>query len=163
MRFVLIFLALGLLPTTVLSDQLQEAQLTQRECMEGGDFIKNAAFSRDNGIDREFFLGKLEDDIEVIRSFPINLRWFVKGPSSELLLKSAAKEVFDFPTTPRRHQINFIDQCLESPDWRLRSLWKCQNAIVSQRLSTGEEITKKIYRIKGEIAKPTPRKSTFAK
>ena len=122
MRFVLIFLALGILPPTALSDQLKEAQLTQQECMEGGDFIKNAAFSRDNGIDREFFLGKLEDDIEVIRSFPINLRWFVKGPSSELLLKSAAKEVFDFPTTPRRHQINFIDQCLDSPDWRLRSL-----------------------------------------
>ncbi len=92
------------------------------ECREGGEFIRNAALSRDNGISRDFFMSKLADDLEVIRSFPPQLRWFVRSESDEALLTNAAASVFDAPQKPRRHEIEFVDTCMKSPLWRLESV-----------------------------------------
>ena len=96
-------------------------ELSIHECREAGDFIKNAALSRDNGITREFFIQKIEDDLIVIKSYPAEMRWFAKDNYREALLLSAAKRVFDEPTSAIRHQIMFIDSCMQSPDWRLRT------------------------------------------
>ena len=64
------------------------------ECREAGDFIRNAALSRDNGISRDFFMSRLADDLEVIRSFPPHVRWFVRNELDEALLTDAAANVF---------------------------------------------------------------------
>lgn len=89
------------------------------ECREGGEFIRNAAFSRDNGISREYFMTRLADDLELIRSFPPQLRWFVHNELDEVLLTDAAARVFDAPQAPQRHEIEFVDECMQSPLWRL--------------------------------------------
>jgi hypothetical protein len=92
------------------------------ECREGGDFIRNAALSRDNGISRDFFMSRLAGDLEAIRSFPLQLRWFVRSEQDEALLTAAAASVFDAPQKPRRHEIEFVDECMQSPAWRLESV-----------------------------------------
>ena len=92
------------------------------ECLEAGEFIRNAALSRDNGISREFFLGRLAEDLVAIRSFPPQLRWFVRNERDEALLTGAAERVFDAPQPPRRHEIEFVDECMQSPVWRLESV-----------------------------------------
>jgi hypothetical protein len=92
------------------------------ECREGGDFIRNAAMSRDNGIARDFFMSRLADDLLVIRSFPPQLRWFARNEYDEALLTNAAASVFDAPKSPRRHEIEFVDECMQSPQWRLQSV-----------------------------------------
>ncbi|UCH48205.1 MAG: hypothetical protein JSU95_19665 [Betaproteobacteria bacterium] len=92
------------------------------ECLEAGEFIRNAALSRDNGISREFFLARLEEDLVAIRSFPPHLRWFVRNELDEALLTGAAERVFDVPQPPRRHEIEFVDECMQSPGWRLESV-----------------------------------------
>ena len=92
------------------------------ECLEGGEFIRNAALSRDNGITREYFMSRLYADLEAIRSFPPQLRWFVRNEQDETLLTTAAQKVFDAPQAPRRHEIEFVDECMQSPVWRLDSV-----------------------------------------
>ena len=109
-------------PVTAQDEPLHSRfELSIHECREAGDFIKNAALSRDNGITREFFIQKIEDDLIVIKSYPAEMRWFAKDDYRETLLLSAAKRVFDEPTSAIRHQIMFIDSCMQSPDWRLRT------------------------------------------
>ena len=109
-------------PVTAQDEPLHSRfELSIHECREAGDFIKNAALSRDNGITREFFIQKIEDDLIVIKSYPAEMRWFAKDDYRESLLLSAAKRVFDEPTSAIRHQIMFIDSCMQSPDWRLRT------------------------------------------
>ena len=92
------------------------------ECREGGDFIRNAALSRDNGISREFFMSRLAGDLVAIRSFPPYLRGFVRTEQDEELLTAAAANVFDAPQLPRRHEIDFVDDCMHSPAWRPESV-----------------------------------------
>ena len=70
--------------------------LTLAECIEGSDFIKHAAMSRENGMTRENFLGRMESDIKVIRQFPPQLRWFVQDRDDEELLDEGS------PTGVRR-------------------------------------------------------------
>ena len=86
------------------------------DCLEGADFIGNAARSRDNGMSREAFLGRLEDDLVVIRAFPPALRWFAKDAADERFLIEAAARVFDRPRTPVRHHADFLASCLERID-----------------------------------------------
>ena len=107
--------------TNVQADGQVRYGLSFQECKEGGEFIRNAALSRDNGINREFFLQKIRDDLLVIRSFPPELRWFAKDDVSERMLLDATIEVFDSPLTAQRHEILFVDVCMQSPEWRLRS------------------------------------------
>lgn len=111
---------------TIGSNALAEDAAVQshpiEECLEGGEFIRNAALSRDNGISREYFLTRLSEDLITIRAFPPQLRWFVRNEFDEALLTGAAERVFDAPQPARRHEIEFIDECMQSPGWRLESV-----------------------------------------
>ena len=88
--------------------------LTLSECKEGGEFIRNAALARDNGVLREFFVGKLEEDLMLIRAFPPQLRWFVQDSGDEKLLTEAVFDVFDAPVKAEQHEASFIGSCMES-------------------------------------------------
>lgn len=87
--------------------------LTMNECLEGSDFIKNAALSRDYGISREAFLGRMESDLLAIQAFPPELRWFVQDQDDETLLVGFAQLVFDAPKAPESHQSDFLSACLD--------------------------------------------------
>jgi hypothetical protein len=83
------------------------------ECVEGSDFVANAAHARDNGITREDFLGRMRGDFEVIRSFPVSMRWFVKDRDDEHFLIDVTTRVFETPQLPDRHRSDFLDLCLQ--------------------------------------------------
>lgn len=87
-------------------------QLSVGECNEAGDFIKNAALARDGGISEAIFIDKIRDDIEVIRAFPPQLRWFVQDDDDARLLLAAAAEVFQRPKEARVHQVEFFKSCM---------------------------------------------------
>jgi len=89
-------------------------ELTLAECTEGGEFIRHAALARDNGMTRAFFLGKLEEDLMLIRAFPPELRWFAQDASDEKLLTEAVLQVFDAPLKPEQHEAAFIMNCTEA-------------------------------------------------
>ena len=82
------------------------------ECREGAQFISNAAQSRKNGATREFFLGKLEEDLVMIASVPPALRWFAHGEREAQFLRDAVIDVFAFPREPREHAAAFLTLCL---------------------------------------------------
>ena len=82
------------------------------ECAEGGEFIRNAALARDSGISREFFIGKLEEDLVLIRAFPPELRWFAQDEADERFLSERAAEVFDEPKDPEEHEAAFVRDCI---------------------------------------------------
>jgi hypothetical protein len=86
------------------------------ECREGGDFIRNAALSRDAGATREFFIGRLEGDLAAIRSFPAALRWFARTPGDEAFLRTEVQEVFDAPAASERHRDAFLERCARRAD-----------------------------------------------
>ena len=88
--------------------------LTLSECNEGGEFIRNAALARDNGMTRAFFVDKLEEDLMLIRAFPPQLRWFAQDASDEKLLTQAVLQVFDAPLKPEQHEAAFIINCTEA-------------------------------------------------
>ena len=83
------------------------------ECREGGDFIRNAALSRDTGTTRDFFVGRLEDDLATIRAFPPSLRWFVQDQGDENFLRSEVEAVFDAPDESERHRAGFLERCIQ--------------------------------------------------
>ncbi|MEO8628701.1 MAG: hypothetical protein ABI612_11455 [Betaproteobacteria bacterium] len=87
-------------------------ELTQDECVEGGDFIKNAALSRDYGITRDAFIDRMDADVRLIQTFPPELRWFVQDEDDEAFLTDAAKLVFDTPAKPESHRSQFLEACL---------------------------------------------------
>ena len=86
------------------------------ECREGGDFIRNAALSRDAGATREFFVGRLEDDLVAIRAYPPALRWFVHTPEDEAFLRTEVHEVFDAPAAGELHRDGFLERCARRAD-----------------------------------------------
>ena len=88
--------------------------LTLAECNEGGEFIRNAALARDNGMTREFFVDKLTEDLVMIQSFPPHLRWFVQDSGDEKLLSEAVFKVFDEPMTAEQHESSFIGACIQT-------------------------------------------------
>lgn len=100
-----------------LSGSAQAHRLTLRECLEGSDFIKNAALSRDNGITREAFLDRLEGDLRIIKQYPPQLRWFAQDREDEALLTEAARGVFDSPRAPETHQSEFMATCVAQVGW----------------------------------------------
>jgi hypothetical protein len=83
------------------------------ECREGSDFIRNAALSRDNGSTREFFIGRLEEDLETIRAFPAALRWFVHDQDDERFLRAEVEAVFDAPEPSEQHRAGFLERCTQ--------------------------------------------------
>jgi hypothetical protein len=86
---------------------------TFSDCLEGSDFIANAAQARDNGMTRAAFMGRLAEDFVAIRAFPAELRWFVKDPDDERFLESAAEHVFAAPTAPSAHRSDFLRACFD--------------------------------------------------
>ncbi|HTP60979.1 MAG TPA: hypothetical protein VMJ14_02750 [Burkholderiales bacterium] len=93
---------------------------SERECVEGGDFIRNAARARDNGVTREFFIGHLEEDFVLIRSFAPASRWFVHDEDDEAYLRAEVEAVFDAPQSSEQHRADFLKRC-ERRAGRLRS------------------------------------------
>jgi hypothetical protein len=88
--------------------------LTLAECNEGGEFIRNAALARDNGVTRDFFVSKLTEDLVMIQSFPPQLRWFVQDSGDERLLTEAVFNVFDEPMKAEQHESAFIGACVQT-------------------------------------------------
>jgi hypothetical protein len=86
------------------------------ECLEGSDFIRNAALSRDNGMARGEFIDRMHADIQLIQAFPKELRWFVQDDSDAELLVGHAQKVFDDPGTPESHQAEFLQACVGRPE-----------------------------------------------
>jgi hypothetical protein len=84
---------------------------SDRDCREGGDFIRNAALSRDSGATREFFVGRLEEDLVTIRAFPPALRWFVYDAEDEKFLRGEVEAVFDAPVSSDEHREGFVLRC----------------------------------------------------
>ncbi len=83
------------------------------ECTEGGDFIRNAALSRDYGISRDDFIGRMHGDFQAIRAFPAELRWFVQDETDERFLLTHAERVFDEPGAPQSHENAFLHACFD--------------------------------------------------
>ena len=92
------------------------SHLTVEECFEGSDFIANAAHARENGVARDKFLGRMEDDFELIHAYPPALRWFAKDRDDEAFLVESARQVFDAPATPEQHRARFLSACLSRDD-----------------------------------------------
>ena len=105
-------IALGLF-ALLLASPAAAHPLSPQECLEGGDFIAHAAQSRDNGMTREAFLGKLVDDIRLIQSFPPSLRWFVVDPADAEFLHAEASDIFDVPDAPEAHRARFLARCFD--------------------------------------------------
>jgi len=87
--------------------------LTADECQEGAEFIEHAAMSRENGLSREDFLRRMQEDLQAIQAFPPALRWFVQDAADEELLVGAAVQVFDAPRAPEDHRNDFEHACAE--------------------------------------------------
>jgi hypothetical protein len=102
---------LGLLIALMCSQGAQSHVLSEQECSEGGDFIRNAALSRDGGMSGSTFLGKFSDDLVLIKAFPPELRWFVQDQADEDFLFAKAAEVFEKPEDPEIHQRRFLTEC----------------------------------------------------
>ena len=86
---------------------------TLDECAEAAEFIANAARARDNGMTRAAYVGRLADDLVVIRAFPPALRWFAKDADDERFLLAAAARVYDVPRLPSEHHAEFLAACIE--------------------------------------------------
>jgi hypothetical protein len=86
--------------------------LSREECTEGSDFIKNAALSRENGMDGMTFLARTIEDLALIKSFPPALRWFVQDQHDEDYLLAAVADVFSHPLEPQLHQRRFFGECI---------------------------------------------------
>lgn len=94
-----------------LSGTASTHELTLDECLQGSEFIKHAAMSRDYGITREDFVGRMRADIVAIQQFPPQLRWFVQDEDDAALLTRAAERVFDAPREPEVHESEFLQAC----------------------------------------------------
>ena len=88
------------------------SRISPKECSEGGDFIRNAALARENGISKASFIARLQDDIQTIQAFPRELRWFVQDEDDAEFLIDAATEVFEMPLDPAAHGRKFMQECL---------------------------------------------------
>ncbi|MEI7446890.1 MAG: hypothetical protein WCK28_18520 [Burkholderiales bacterium] len=106
------FCAMGALCAAVLLPAPAGAlTVTLEECDEGADFIRNAAYSRENGLSAAEFLRRMEDDLVMIRGVPAALRWFVRDDDDEAMLRTAAIAVFAEPRGPHEHHREFLAGC----------------------------------------------------
>lgn len=87
---------------------------TAAECREGGEFIRNAARSRDAGMARDAFMARLTGDLLTIRALPRELRWFARDENDERLLIEYAESVFDRPADSAQHEVEFLRACTPS-------------------------------------------------
>ena len=101
----------SILALTLLLSTGAAAQHSAGECREGGDFIRNAALSRDGGTTRDFFIGRLEEDLQIIQAFPAALRWFVHDKDDERFLRAEVEAVFDAPQSSEQQRAGFLERC----------------------------------------------------
>jgi hypothetical protein len=87
------------------------SQPTLSECVEGSDFIGNAALARDAGMSEEKFIERMQQDFTLIHSFKQELRWFAHDRDDEAFLLGAAREVFERPDAPEEHRRAFLQAC----------------------------------------------------
>ena len=87
------------------------SQPTLSECVEGSDFIGNAALARDNGMAEEKFIERMQQDFTLIHAYRQELRWFVHDSDDEAFLLGAAREVFVHPDVPEEHRRAFLQAC----------------------------------------------------
>jgi hypothetical protein len=86
--------------------------LSVADCFEGSDFIAHAAAARENGVSREAFLNRMDEDFQLIQAFPPALRWFAHDEDDARFLRQSAREVFDAPDVPEGHRAQFLAACL---------------------------------------------------
>src|SRR5258706_11992321 len=86
------------------------------ECHEAAQFVGNAAQSRINGASKDFFVGKLDEDLFLLESIPRESRWFAHGANEAQFLRGAVLDVFDFPRTPSEHASEFLANCMRVAD-----------------------------------------------
>ncbi len=89
---------------------------TAAECREGGEFIRNAALSRDNGLPRDAFLNHLIADLSMIRGLPESVRWFARDEADESLLVRHAERVYDYRRPPKDNEAAFLAECGKDND-----------------------------------------------
>ena len=89
---------------------------SSEECEQAAQFIGNAARARDLGMTREDFLAHMQADLEVIKSFPPQLRWFAETEQDEQFLLKGARDVFDHPIAPEAHATRFERACVSRVD-----------------------------------------------
>ena len=87
------------------------SQPTLSECVEGSDFIGNAALARDAGMPAEKFIDRMEQDFRLIHAYRQELRWFAHDSDDEAFLLGAAREVFVHPEVPEEHRRAFLQAC----------------------------------------------------
>jgi hypothetical protein len=85
--------------------------LSVADCFEGSDFIANAAAARENGMSRDAFLSRMDEDFQLIQAFPPALRWFAHDDDDARFLRQSAREVFDAPDAPEGHRAHFLAAC----------------------------------------------------
>lgn len=84
---------------------------TLSECVEGSDFIGNAALARDAGMTEEKFIERMQQDFTLIRAYRQEMRWFAHDSHDEAFLLGAAREVFEHPDAPEEHRRAFLQAC----------------------------------------------------
>jgi len=92
----------------------QAHPLSLEECAEGGDFIKNAALARDEGMQERQFVAQFQADVQALQRLPAELRWFVQDKDDEVFLLSAVEDVFRKPKPATVHQAQFALACMRS-------------------------------------------------
>ncbi|HEU0200741.1 MAG TPA: hypothetical protein VFR86_09920 [Burkholderiaceae bacterium] len=90
----------------------QAIEVDAGECREASQFIGNAALSRDNGMSKANFVGRLDEDLVILESIPPESRWFAHGEAEARFLRDAVLEVFDAPRLPVEHARDFLANCL---------------------------------------------------
>lgn len=86
------------------------------ECREGGEFIRNAAISRDNGLPKDDFITHLIADLSMIRGLPEGMRWFARDEADESLLVRHAERVYDYRMSAKDNEDAFLAECSRSVD-----------------------------------------------
>ena len=81
------------------------------ECRQGGEFIRNAAISRDNGLPKDAFLRHLIADLSMIRGLPEGMRWFARDEADESLLIRNAERVYDYRMSAKDNEEAFLAEC----------------------------------------------------
>ncbi len=97
--------------------------LSASDCVEGAQFVRNAALSRDNGMGARQFIDRLDEDLSMVMAMPPPARWFVYSEVEERLLRHAVARVFDKPQDAEGHRTEFLAACD-----RLRELRACTEA-----------------------------------
>ena len=110
--------AMTVLAATVMlaAGAAQAHPLSLEECAEGGDFIKNAALARDEGMQERQFVAQFQADVQALQRLPAELRWFVQDKDDEAFLLAAVQDVFQKPKPAAVHHAQFAVACARRVD-----------------------------------------------